>query len=196
MAKVCTFCGLQLPRFGARELICGSVNQPACRDCYYKYMETSAEERCRLALDSGRAAAPMAIRDSLSKLERQREEKRQAKLSGMTCLRCGGAMLKMGRHQLQMGEENFFFDTHMFAGSLEVDIHQCEQCRKMEFFAPDPAVEKKKAEAAPQVTCAACGTVHSADIGCPNCALSAATFGRRPEAAPAKKKDPKAPWEK
>ena len=197
MAKACIFCGSELSFFTQRTLICAGTDQPACSKCYNELVALDAEERGRRALDTGRAESPEVIRQYLDKQGERAKAERQSKLSGMTCLRCGSPMLKMGQQQFQLGEHSFFFGdmSHLMAGSMTLDIFQCENCRKVEFFAPEPPAAKK-ADSVPDIICPDCGASHSPHIGCPNCAMKAASFGSRPKSSPAKAKDPKVPWEK
>lgn len=139
MANTCVFCGKKLPRFGRKEVICFGTTQPACASCYDKLIDLPHEERCRLALDSGRAVAPDIIRTFLAEHEAEAQTKREQTLTDKICLRCDAPMLKMGRQQFQLGEYGLFWGdmAHLMAGSLTLDMLYCEKCRKVEFFLPD-----------------------------------------------------------
>ena len=139
MAKTCIFCGSELSFFTQRTLICAGTDQPACNKCYNELVALDAEERGRRALDTGRAESPEVIQQYLEEQAVRSEAKRQSKLSGMTCLRCGSPMLKMGQQQFQPGEYDFWLGNmaHAAAGSLTLDLLLCPQCRKVEFFLPE-----------------------------------------------------------
>ena len=77
-----------------------------------------------------------AMKKVLGMIEDKEEEKRKAESSDLKCLRCSAPMAKIGRRKFQMGSETFFFDSHMFDGSMELDVLRCTQCGKVEFFSP------------------------------------------------------------
>jgi len=139
MAEQCIFCEKPLSLFTRKELPCCSTLQPTCGDCFKKLVQLPHEERGRRALATGRAVAPDLLRQNMAVLETEAEAKRNSSLTDKACLRCGGAMLHMGRQQFQLGEHTFFMGdmNHLLAGSLTLDILRCEQCGKVEFFLPE-----------------------------------------------------------
>ncbi len=198
MANTCIFCGQTLKRFGQKSLLCGNIPQPVCDPCRDKLFSLSQEERGQLALETGRAINPEAIRTYLEQKRQAHQKKRQSIMTGKTCLRCGGQMLNCGRKIFQLGSEGLsglVARDGLFADFLEADILRCEVCGKGEFFIPDDkAVPPVREEAPEQVACPVCGTRHSSLTGCPACAMG--NIGR-PEAAPSgQKAQRKPPWEK
>lgn len=139
MAKICTLCGCELPRFGGRSLTCCSTEQPVCKTCYDELVDLTTEERGRRILATGRARDEEDIRAFLSQMEAREQRKQEATRTGKVCLRCGAPMVKMGQKQFQLGEHGFFLGdlSHLMAGSLTLDILSCQQCRKVEFFLPE-----------------------------------------------------------
>ena len=84
------------------------------------------------------------------------------------CLRCGGHMARIGRERIQLGKFGVLTGSldQLISGALTVDIYCCEQCGKVEFFAPE-AVEKDRIA---QITCLECGKMHDMDDAkCPFC---------------------------
>ena len=139
--NVCVFCGQELSVLNSKTVYCAATKQPACRACYKEMIPLSAEERARRALATSRARDREVLRAYLADRERHAQEKaaaeeqaRKDRISDKLCPYCAVPMVKMGRKNFQMGEENFFIDTHLWEGSLEVDLIFCEKCRKVEFF--------------------------------------------------------------
>ena len=137
--NVCVFCGGELPRFGRKNLYCCGYEQPTCKDCFAQISALPPKEQSRRALASGRAVAADKLRRALEQQEAEWRQKREGLLTDKTCPRCGGAMLKMGQQQFQLGEHTLFLGdlSHMMAGSLTLDLVYCETCRKVEFFLPE-----------------------------------------------------------
>lgn len=78
------------------------------------------------------------------------------------CLRCGDNMEFIGSEKLQLGEAGRPF-SNLLAGSLEVDIHYCKNCGKLEFY-------HTKDELLTKVQCPDCGKIHHRDYPkCPFC---------------------------
>lgn len=80
-----------------------------------------------------------------------------------TCPACGGT--------LEMIQEDVFlrFDTPFrFGDCLSMNVYQCVECRRLEFYSTDP-VEQQKPDPDEMVTCPECGEEHSKYINCPNC---------------------------
>ena len=136
--KPCALCGMELGLFEQKNLVCCGESQTFCFSCYIELEPMDHIRRTRVLLEEGRA---IVNRESMEKVLKQidakEEAKRKAAATELKCLRCGGAMEKLGRKKFQMGQENFFFDTHMFEGSMELEVLRCPKCRKVEFFAPE-----------------------------------------------------------
>ena len=142
--NVCVFCGQDLSVLNSKTVYCATTKQPACRNCHKQLLPLSADERARRALATSRAREREVLRAYLADRERHAQEKaaaeeqaRKDRISDKLCPHCGVPFLKLGRKCFQMGEENFFIDTHLWEGSLELDIFHCPQCRKVEFFLPE-----------------------------------------------------------
>ena len=102
---------------------------------------------------------------------------REAKRAGLTCLRCGGEMLRYGRRSFPLGDEGLFgtvLRDGWMTSWLEVDILRCEKCGRAEFFLPQPPELDRPGQPEETVVCPVCSTEHSASIGCPTCSLNAA----------------------
>ena len=99
-------------------------------------------QRTHTLLKEGRAVVNVeSMKKTLEYIDAEDGAKRQAESSDLKCLRCSAPMAKIGRRKFQMGSETFFFDSHMFAGAMELDVLQCKTCRKVEFFAPEEGVQ-------------------------------------------------------
>ena len=84
------------------------------------------------------------------------------------CIRCGGRMAHIGRERIQLGKFGVLTGwlDQLFSGALAVDIYRCEQCGKLEFYAPEAAEEDRIA----QTACPECGKMHDMDDAkCPFC---------------------------
>lgn len=138
MANVCAFCGKPLGLLGRENLVCGGTSQPVCKECWGKYLDVSDRERVETLLRSGHPEDPDKLRQSYEAQRRREEEARSARLSGLTCPRCGGAMLRRGRQTFKLGEETLFFSdlNRLASGSLELELLACEKCGKVEFYLP------------------------------------------------------------
>ena len=97
----------------------------------------------------------------------------------MNCLRCGSEMAFLGSKKLQLGEYGVFFKAlpNLIAGAFEVQIYQCKECGKLEFFRPvtEDLQELSPEDEAPipQIACPACGYEHDFDEPrCPKCGHS------------------------
>lgn len=141
MAKVpCALCGMSLGMFEKRELVCCGETQIFCLCCYDELSPMDHIRRTRILLEEGRAVVNSdTMRKVLDRIDAQEEAKRKAESADLTCLRCGAPMAKVGRKKFQLGEENLFFDSHAWDGSLALDVVRCTACRKVEFFIPKEA---------------------------------------------------------
>lgn len=86
----------------------------------------------------------------------------------MSCLRCGSEMNHIGTEKLQLGQTGWILGDlpNLLAGSMEVDIFSCPNCRKLEFF----VANNEEEEALPQKKCPNCGKLHDFDYPkCPFC---------------------------
>lgn len=108
----------------------------------------------------------------------------------LKCLRCGRAMSFVRQEKLQLGQTGLFLGDwpNLLAGALEVEIHGCNYCGKLEFMMPGYGGEEQEesdlepeflppeaeraivgvsAEGVPQVKCPSCGRQHDFDY--PKC---------------------------
>ncbi|MGN1008843.1 MAG: hypothetical protein ACI4PV_07835 [Butyricicoccus sp.] len=129
-----------------KKLECGCGPQVVCSDCYRQYSTFSAVGRARLALKSGRAEREDELREYLARVDQAEQEQkaqqraaRDSRVSGKTCLRCGGRMLTYGPLTFKLGEETFFLSdwNRLMSGSLTMEVLRCEECGKAEFFIPE-----------------------------------------------------------
>ena len=135
--KSCALCGMPLDLFDSKALTCCGESQVFCLCCYDELSPMDHVRRTRVLLDEGRAPVNVdAMKKVLGLIESKEEEKRKAESSDLKCLRCSAPMAKIGRRKFQMGSETFFFDSHMFDGSMELDVLRCTKCGKVEFFSP------------------------------------------------------------
>ena len=149
----------------------------------------------RSQLDTPRGAEPVC--DAVAAAARQ------ARSTGLTCLRCGGEMLKCGRYPIQLGDEGLLgpvFRDGLMASWMKVDILRCCGCGRAEFFLPEDMDRDAQFRETPgeMVTCPVCGTQHSSLVGCPTCAVKAASGGRvrgGTEQGGGKTSGSKPPWE-
>ena len=88
------------------------------------------------------------------------------------CLRCLGTMHNIGIEKVQLGQTGLLLGMrhNIVAGSLEVEIHICSECGKVEFYSTSSLCHEDIPEDIPQKTCPECGSVHDFDFPkCPNC---------------------------
>ena len=136
--KSCALCGMPLGLFESSELTCCGESQIFCLCCFDEMSPLNHIQRTRTLLKEGRAAVNVeSMKKSLARIDAEEAAKHLAESTDLKCLRCGSPMVKIGRKKFQMGEQNFFIDTHALAGSMELDVLQCKTCRKVEFFAPE-----------------------------------------------------------
>lgn len=91
----------------------------------------------------------------------------------LNCLRCGTEMEFAGREQFQLGEESLFFGVMAVATaqSTRMDVYQCPNCGKVEFFAP--GARKKVTVPKTNWTCSECGTYNRANVqNCQGCGIN------------------------
>ncbi len=80
----------------------------------------------------------------------------------LKCLRCDHEMEFVGSEKLQLGEAGRPF-SNLLSGALEVDIHYCTGCGKLEFY-------HNKNELITKVQCPDCKKTHHKDYPkCPFC---------------------------
>lgn len=86
----------------------------------------------------------------------------------ISCVRCHVPMVRIMREKLQLGQTGWLLGDwpNLLAGSLEVDIHACPQCGKLEFFLPEETDQTNKMA---QQRCPSCGHWH--DMDDPKCPL-------------------------
>ena len=90
-------------------------------------------------------------------------------MRSITCPHCAEEMRFVTREQLQLGKTGWLLGDlpNLIAGALEVEIHMCPSCRKLEFFATEETVGEDEL---PQTRCPACGVEHDFDYPrCPKC---------------------------
>ena len=135
MSTVCALCGKKLSPFTREPLPCGDQQELFCSKCYDRVFDLSPLRRAHLLLSEGHPADPDGLRQALD----DQQARQTARRTGKTCLRCGGEMLRRGEYQLKLGEETFFFSdlNRLISGSMTVEVLCCEQCGKLEFFAPE-----------------------------------------------------------
>ena len=198
MANFCALCGNKLALFGSRSLICANEDMLFCSDCGDKLAPMDNPDRGRYLLEHGKGSNPEAMREFIRRHDERKE--RLAKLEPPTrpCPSCGGSMeCKLKEFRIGADGNGGFYILGGYE-QYHVDLYACPDCGKVELYTANfAAVQARKArQETVNVTCAVCGTTHRADIGCPSCALNAATLGRRPEVSPTRQKDSKVPWEK
>ena len=132
MAKkdVCVFCGKELSVFSSSLIGCGKTNQITCRDCVKKLTEISGVERCRLALDSGRAIDSDRIQGLLEEQERQERAR-------PCCLRCRARMRVGDQIEVDISPIANPITDILNGHYLPLVPAYCDQCGKVEFFLPE-----------------------------------------------------------
>jgi len=79
----------------------------------------------------------------------------------LKCLRCEAEMEVVKGLNLNVGESEVLL--HRLANGIEVDVHQCTNCGKLEFY-------HHKNELITKIKCPSCGKVHDKDYPkCPFC---------------------------
>ena len=84
------------------------------------------------------------------------------------CLRCSGPMYHIGIEKIQLGQTGLLLGMwrNILAGSLEVDIHICSDCGKVEFY----STHSYGPDELPKKICPQCGNAHDIDYPkCPSC---------------------------
>ena len=93
----------------------------------------------------------------------------------LKCLRCGTDMEYAGREKFQLGEESYHSGllAVMTAESKLMDIYQCPDCGKIEFF--QPQARKTASASKTNWTCSQCGTYNSGRVQtCQDCGVTRA----------------------
>ena len=109
----------------------------------------------------------------------------------LNCLRCGEEMTFLKQEKLQLGKTGLFLGdlSNLLAGALEVEIHGCSKCGRLEFMMPgypepkrgEPELEVEEflppeidrsivgvsMVGIPQIKCPRCGRQHDFDY--PKC---------------------------
>ena len=199
MAKPCAFCGKSLNFLEQEELMCGGVRQTVCRDCQEKYAALPMRERVEQLLQFGQPEEPERLREYLITPEERAEAARQARRTGLICLRCGGEMLRCGRYPIHLGDEGLLgpvFRDGLLAYWMTVDILRCRACGRAEFFLPEDMDDLPRETPGETVICPVCGTAHSSLVGCPTCAMKATAAGRPGAEGGRGPKTAKPPWER
>lgn len=199
MAKPCAFCGKSLRFLEQEDLMCGDVQQTVCQDCRKKYGALPMREMAEQLLQFGQPEEAERLRELLRTPEERAAAARQARSTGLTCLRCGGEMLKCGRYPIQLGDEGLLgpvFRDGLLASWMTVDIFRCQACGRAEFFLPEDMDDLPRETPGETVICPVCGTAHSSLVGCPTCAMKATAAGRPGAEGGRGPKTAKPPWER
>ena len=89
------------------------------------------------------------------------------------CANCGGNMVFLGEEQIQLGQVGLVLGhlSNLLSGSLDVEIWECPDCGKLDFYRPNSSGTGDEGHMA-QVICPKCGKKHDLDDPkCPNCGL-------------------------
>ena len=87
------------------------------------------------------------------------------------CANCGGNMDFLGEEQIQLGQTGLILGhlSNLLSGSLEVEIWECPDCGKLDFYRQSGSGAGDEGHMA-QTTCPACGREHDLDDPkCPFC---------------------------
>lgn len=87
----------------------------------------------------------------------------------MKCLRCGSEMEIVKDLVLRIGEPEMLMMRRVPNG-IQVDVHQCLGCGKLEFY-------HHKDELITKIKCPSCGKVHDKDY--PKCPYCKYDYGRK-----------------
>lgn len=90
------------------------------------------------------------------------------------CGNCGKDMEFLGEEQIQLGQVGFMLGhlSNLLAGSLEVEVWECFNCGKIEFYRQGSTERWDEEGHMPQVVCSKCGKKHDLDDPkCPYCGL-------------------------
>lgn len=87
----------------------------------------------------------------------------------LKCLRCGSEMEIVKNQILRIGEPEMLM-LRRVPGGIEVDVHQCLNCGKLEFY-------HHKDELITKIKCPSCGEVHDKDY--PKCPYCKHDYGRK-----------------
>lgn len=96
-------------------------------------------------------------------------------MAQLQCLRCGTEMEFFGREKIQLGEESVHGGilAAMTAESMQLDIFQCPECGKVEFF--KPLAKSRTAPPKTNWTCSGCGTYNLGRVqNCQCCGMTRA----------------------
>ena len=147
MAEVCAFCGTELKRFGKDTLVCASITQTVCKDCWTRYRDATQIERCRDILKHSWAKEPEEIRTFLEEREQEKaREQAKAEKLGRLMKCCGQPMTPLGMSEFQLGRTSWIFGDwpNLLAGAMELALFRCECCGQIKFM--DPKFMKRKLE--------------------------------------------------
>ena len=90
------------------------------------------------------------------------------------CANCGGDMDFLGEEELQLGQYGFFLGhlSNLLSGSLEVELWECLNCGKLDFYRRGSTENQGDEGHMVQVICPKCGHRHDLDDPkCPYCGL-------------------------
>ena len=90
------------------------------------------------------------------------------------CGNCGKEMEFLGEEQIQLGQVGVVLVhlSNLLGGSLDVELWECYNCGKIDFYRQGSTELGDGEDRMPQVICCKCGTKHDlGDPKCPGCGL-------------------------
>ncbi len=90
------------------------------------------------------------------------------------CGNCGKEMEFLGEEQIQLGQVGVVLGhlSNLLSGSLDVELWECYNCGKIDFYRQGSTERGHGEDRMPQVICCKCGRKHDLDDPkCPGCGL-------------------------
>ena len=90
------------------------------------------------------------------------------------CGNCGKEMEFLGEEQIQLGQVVVVLGhlSNLLSGSLDVELWECYNCGKIDFYRQGSTELGDGEDRMPQVICCKCGRKHDLDDPeCPDCGL-------------------------
>ena len=90
------------------------------------------------------------------------------------CGNCGKEMEFLGEEQIQLGQVGVVLGhlSNLLSGSLDVELWECYNCGKIDFYRQGSTELGDGEDRMPQVICCKCGWKHDLDDPeCPGCGL-------------------------
>ena len=90
------------------------------------------------------------------------------------CGNCGKEMEFLGEEQIQLGQVGVVLGhlSNLLSGSLDVELWECYNCGKIDFYRQGSTELGDGEDRMPQVICCKCGRKHDLDDPkCPGCGL-------------------------